>query len=40
MDRWTDMNDVTTLRDIDEASGLWQRIPIKGGRGILVIKGT
>ena len=40
MDRVTDVNDVTTFRDIDEKNGLWRRVPIKGGRGILVIKGT
>lgn len=40
MDRVTDVNDVTTFRDIDDKNGLWQRIPIKGGRGIVVIKGT
>jgi hypothetical protein len=40
MDRVTDVNDMTTIRDIDKGNGLWQRIPIKVGRDILVIRNT
>jgi hypothetical protein len=37
MDQVSEGAGTVTFRDVDEREGMWRRIPLKGGRGIVVI---